>query len=758
MLTFRVPKHTEEELACITRIAKHTGLTRQAAGLLYNRGIHETEQADAFLQGNVFHDPFFLEHMEQAVDCIEQALAEKKHITVYGDYDCDGVCSCAVLAPMLAQAGAEVNIVIPDRKQDGYGLNAEAVKRIAQTSDLLITVDCGITNLNEAALAKQLGLQLIITDHHEPLEELPDAIVINPHISPDYPFHMLCGAGVAFKLCHALFGFERAMEAIDLVAMATVADIVPLLDENRSIVKKGLERMNQRPRYAIEALSKVCGLHGKQIGSGNIGFGFGPRINAAGRLGDAKRALRLLLAEDRKNAMELAVELDEENQRRQQTEQEMLKQACQLLDEYVDSQRVAVVAKEGWHSGVAGIVASRLVELYQRPSAVICLENGVATGSARGIPGVNIFEALDACRDLMIKYGGHAQAGGFSLKQENLPAFMERYNEFFCTHYPLSTWVPTVDCDVLLTPEDVTVPLAESFSAMAPFGMGNPTPTALFENVRVISSAPLGKTGDHAKYVLEKDQHTAEMIAFRIAGKDMPIPNQRIDVSAVLELDEFRQVKRAKCLYKQHSIHVEGLEDLANTLDCQLIFDLAKALPSFSPRFQDYSAFYKAAHEHPFGTYVCCLTPIAANRLFKQIREDGLSAIIDLSVLHYPKNKHRMNALLVGGGAWRKELPVLDDTQEIKSTVSKMRLCREDLIRVYLQCKKMGSGAMQLRERCHRLSLSAGVEPYQAAAALAIFEDLAFLNFEQSTMWVDPHPQKSDLGESSIYTALQKGW
>lgn len=758
MLTFHVPKRTEEELACIERLARHTGLTRQAAGLLYNRGIHEPEQADAFLQGNVFHDPFFLEHMEQAVDCIEQALSGKKHITVYGDYDCDGVCSCVVLAPMLAQAGAEVSIAIPDRKQDGYGLNAEAVKRIAKTSDLLITVDCGITNLNEAALAKQLGLPLIITDHHEPLEELPDAIVINPHISPDYPFHMLCGAGVAFKLCHALFGFERAMEAIDLVALATVADIVPLLDENRSIVKKGLERMNQKPRYAIEALSKVCGLQGKQIGSGNIGFGFGPRINAAGRLGDAKRALRLLLAEDRKTAMGLAVELDEENQRRQETEQEMLKQACALLDEYVDDQRVAVVAREGWHSGVAGIVASRLVELYQRPSAVICIENGMATGSARGIPGVHIFEALDACRDLLIKYGGHAQAGGFSLKEENLSAFMVQYNEFFCTHYPISTWVPKVDCDVLLTPGDVTVPLAESFSAMAPFGMGNPTPTALFEDVRVISSAPLGKTGDHAKYVLEKEQHTAEMIAFRIAGKDMPIPNQRIDVSAVLELDEFRHVKRAKCLYKQHSIHVEGLKDLADTLDCQMIFDLAKALPELSPVLQDYSVFYRAANEHPFGTYACCLTPAAAGRLLKRIQEDGLAALIDLSVLHYPNNKHRMNALLIGSGAWRKELPVLDGEEEIKSALSKMKLCREDLIRVYLQCKRMGSGAMDFRERCRWLSEHAGVSAYQTAAALAIFEELAFLSFEQSTMWVDPHPQKSDLEESSIFKALQKGW
>lgn len=758
MLTFRVPAYTEQEKNCIAKIAKHTGLTRQAASLLYNRGIHEVEQADAFLQGNVFHDPFFLEHMEQAVDCIEQALSEKKHITVYGDYDCDGVCSCAVLAPMLEQAGAEVSIVIPDRKKDGYGLNPEAVKRIAKTSDLLITVDCGITNINEAALAKQLGLQLIVTDHHEPLEELPDAIVINPHISPDYPFHMLCGAGVAFKLCHALFGFDRAMQAIDLVALATVADIVPLLDENRSIVKKGLAYMNQHPRYAIEALSKVCGLQGKQIGSGNIGFGFGPRINAAGRLGDAKRALHLLLAEDRQTAMSLAVELDEENQRRQATEQEMLKQACTLLDAYVDSQRVAVVAKEGWHSGVAGIVASRLVELYQRPSAVICLENGVATGSARGIPGVHIFEALDACRDLLIKYGGHAQAGGFSLKEENLGAFMERYNSFFCTHYPLSTWIPKVDCDVLLTPEDVTVPLAESFSAMAPFGMGNPTPTALFENVRVISSAPLGKTGDHAKYVLEKDQHTAEMIAFRIAGKDMPVPNQKIDVSAVLELDEFRQVKRAKCLYKQHSIHVEELQDMVKALDCQMIFDLAKILPSLMPRFNDYSDFYKAANEHPFGTYACCLTPLAANRLAEQIQGDGLAALIELSILHYPQNKHRMNALLIGGGAWREGLPVLDEDTEIKSAVSEMKLCREDLIRVYLQCKKMGSGTMEFRTRCQKLAMHAGVGLYQAAAALSIFEELAFLGFEQRTMWVDARPQKKDLGESSIFRALQKGW
>lgn len=197
---------------------------------------------------------------------------------------------------------------------------------------------------------------------------------------------------------------------------------------------------------------------------------------------------------------------------------------------------------------------------------------------------------------------------------------------------------------------------------------------------------------------------------------------------------------------------------MVKALDCQMIFDLAKILPSLMPRFKDYSDFYKAANEHPFGTYACCLTPLAANRLAEQIQGDGLAALIELSILHYPKNKHRLNAMLIGGGAWRKELPVLDEESEIISAISDMKLCREDLIRVYLQCKKMGSGTMEFRARCQQLSKHAGVGLSQTAAALAIFEELAFLGFEQRTMWVDPHPQKSDLGESSIFTALQKGW
>lgn len=758
MLIFDIPSYTPDQQACIDSMARRTGLTTQAASLLFNRGIKDPDQAETFLQGNAFHDPFFLEHMEQAVDCIEQACRAGERVTVYGDYDCDGVCSCAVLAPMLEQAGAEVQIMLPDRKKDGYGLNLEAVRRAARTSDLLITVDCGITNLNEAALAKELGLKLIITDHHEPLDQLPDAIVLNPHISPDYPFHMLCGAGVAFKLCHALFGLEKAMEAIDLVALATVADIVPLLDENRAIVKQGLSRMNSHPRQAVKALSKVCGLTGKQIGAGNIGFGFGPRLNAAGRLGDAQRALDLLLCQDRSKALALAAELDEENKKRQQTEQEMVIQACAQLDETVTDRRVAVAYSEGWHSGVAGIVASRLVELYQRPSAVICLENGLATGSARGIPGVHVFQALDACRDLLIKYGGHAQAGGFSLPQENLPAFIERYDAFYREQYPLKTWLPHVTCDIALAPEEATVPLAESFSAMAPFGMGNPTPTVLFRDVRVISCAPLGKTGDHAKYVLEKQQHTAEMVAFRIGGKDMPRPDQRIDVSAVLELDEFRNVKRAQCQYKQHCVHVDAVESLVEGLSSEMIFALAKALPTLCPVYGAYDAFAERVRTHPFGAYVCCLTPEGAQTTLARLKKDGLMELVELSLLQYPQNKHKLNAVLIGADAYRAETPVMDEKQQIETLIGQMKLSRDGLVRVYLKSKQMGSGAMEFGRRCRRLAEQADVTTCQAAAALAVFEELGFLQFEQRTMWVDPRPVKKDLAQSRVFQTLQKGW
>lgn len=757
MLKFEIPAYTQAQNEEIARIARRTGLTKPAACILYNRGICNVDDAEAFLQGNRFHDPFFLEHMEQAVDCIEQAIREKKRITVYGDYDCDGVCSCAVLAPMLQSAGAEVEIVIPDRKQDGYGLNTEAVRRIAKTSDLLITVDCGITNLNEAALAKELSLPLIITDHHEPLSQLPDAILLNPHLSPDYPFHMLCGAGVAFKLCCALFGREKAMEAIDLVALATVADIVPLLDENRAIVKQGLLKMNQSPRPAIAALAKVCGLSGKEIGAGHIGFGFGPRLNAAGRLGDAKRALRLLLCTEKKQALMMAAELDEENKRRQQTEQAMVLEACALLDQTVTDKRVAVVAHENWHSGVAGIVASRLVEIYQRPSAVICIENGKATGSARGIPGVHIFSALDACKDLLIKYGGHAQAGGFSLLEENLPAFMEKYNAFFCQHYPIQTWMPKVTCDLALSPEEITVPMAESFSAMAPFGMGNPTPTVLLNNVRVISSSPLGKTGEHAKYVLEKDQHTVDMVAFRIQGKDMPRPNQKIDVSAVVELDEFRQVKRAKCLYKQHSVHFESPESLLCAMQCEMAYGLAKLAPGLQVDFISYEVFVKSITRHPFGSFAACLTPNTAQNILARLEKDGLLPLVDLALGQYPAGKHRLNSLLIGAMAYQDDVPVLDETEAIQSAISQMTLHRNEMIRVYLQCKKMGSGAMAFQARCENLAHAAGVLPAQAAAALAVFEQLGFLAIEQQTLWVDPRPQKSDLAQSAIYQTLQKG-
>ena len=426
--------------------------------LLRRRGIDSPEAAERFLhpQPEQLHDPMKLSCMGEAVRLIREAREAACPVWVYGDYDVDGVCSTAILTGCLAGLGMDARSYIPSRHKEGYGLNEAAIRQIAEESGcpekqaLLVTVDCGVSCHSEVALARELGLRVIVTDHHRPGEKLPDCPVVNPLLM-DYPFPYLCGAGVAFKLCCALVGFDRAKDWLDLAAMATVADIVPLTDENRVIVALGLALINQQPRPGVRALIEAAGLKGRVITAGHIGFQLGPRLNASGRLGDAQRALALLSGKDVASVRPIAAELEQENQNRRQVETGILSQALEQMAGYdLLAHRAIVLVGQGWNSGVIGLAASRLVTRYHYPVILLAAAEGVCTGSCRSIPGVDIFAALSSCADLMIRFGGHRQAAGLTILEEKVPELIARLDDYLAAQVPPGEYIPEAEYDLAL--------------------------------------------------------------------------------------------------------------------------------------------------------------------------------------------------------------------------------------------------------------------------------------------------------------------
>lgn len=761
MLEFEV-KPLEGGNEAIAAIAKAAGVGVLPAQVLLRRGIDTPEKAQAFMQGGAFYDPYALEGMQEAVELIRQYIEEQIPITVYGDYDCDGVCATTILLTHLHKAGAEVSRYIPSRQNEGYGLNHAAVEQIAQESGLLITVDCGVTNLEEVAYAVELGLDVIVTDHHQKLETLPPCIVLNATISQSYPFHALCGAGMAWKLVCALFGQEEAMQSIDLAAIATVADIVPLLDENRTIVKRGLFAIAQKARPGVKALMDVSGVGDKPLTAGQIAFGLGPRINAAGRMGDAGRAVELLMAQDVQQAQQLAQELDAENARRQQMEQQLLEQARAQLLQKPAQLHTAVAAAKGWHSGIAGIVASRIVELFGKPSAVICIdEEGVCTGSARGIPGVHIFHALDSCSKWLLRYGGHEQAGGFSLMEENLPAFLDDFEAFFASAYPPQTWIKRVACDLTVDPIDVSLSLAKDLEQLAPFGMGNPTPVVLLEGVTLAAQAAMGKAREHARLTFEKQQHQCQTLLFRAAARDVPLTGTLCDSVGVVERDSYQGVERVKCILKELRVNTKGAmqtpqERLGAFGYC--FARMCKIAPGYVR--MDWAEITQRLKQNAFGTAVLAQTPQGAARILRAAQTDGSMAFWDLHMGTVQPNCHRRNILLMAPARAvtvdYTQIVWADTHAERTAYAKSLVLTREQMGAVYRAFLQMGARPMEMEQRCRQASQSSGCTREQAGAALAVFLELGFFKLQSLALLPQHSEGKKLLTQSQIYQTIKR--
>ena len=484
------------------------------------RGLDSEQQMLDFLSPNLeqLYDERLLSGIDRALSMIEAAKNANVTICVYGDYDVDGVCASAIVINVLTALGMQVRSYIPSRHGEGYGLNMTAIKEIAEWAGLLITVDCGVSSVDEVALCNELELPVIVTDHHRPADVLPDCPIVNP-LMGRYPFPSLCGAGVALKLMMAI-DRELALQQLDLAALATVADLVPLIDENRAIVALGLDRIKENPRTGLVALSAVAGIRLDSLKAGSVAFGLAPRLNAGGRLGDAGRSLALLLEQDMPTAEAMARELEAENHERRSLEAGIVNDALdQLKDVDLFRRYIIVLHGENWNPGVIGIAASRIVEKYHLPCILLSGSGDELTGSCRSIPGVDIHQALTHCATLFVRYGGHKQAAGLTISVKNVARFTDMINLYLAQHADKSAYIPSAEYDIEMPICELTENVVNALSKMEPFGFGNPTPVIL-TRAQVMNARTVGTDGTHLSLRL-RDDNGAQMsaIGFRMAGR-----------------------------------------------------------------------------------------------------------------------------------------------------------------------------------------------------------------------------------------------
>lgn len=544
----------------VLRISKTYHLPPIIAVVLLNRGIEQAEEyihptADRLL------DPFFMKGMECAVNRILQAIDRGEHITVYGDYDVDGITSTAILVKFLSDHKADVDYYIPDRLQEGYGINVSAIDKIADKgTTLMITVDCGITAVHEIEYAKERGIDVIVTDHHECKETLPDSFcILNPK-QPEcpYPFKALAGVGVVFKLLQALtlqmkFHMQELLEEyLSIVAIGTVADVMPVLGENRIIVKNGLDQMKYTANWGVRALIERAEIDPAVMTTGTIGFTLAPRINAAGRMGDPKCAVEMLLAKGEREAKLYAENLEKENRERQETEIKILNEAQQIIEENEEmlEDYVLVLDHENWHHGIIGIVASKISEQYNKPCILISTGDGMGKGSGRSIRSFNLFQALEHVSDLLVKFGGHELAAGLSVHTDKIPQLRKQMNEYARRLLVPDDFLPRIYIDAELPAEYINMNTAEKLQILEPHGMGNASPVFFARNLEIMHIRPLSD-GKHIKLTLMSGENGFEAVGFGMGEYLEKIqPHDIIDILFHLDIHVFRGERQIQVLLK----------------------------------------------------------------------------------------------------------------------------------------------------------------------------------------------------------------
>ena len=528
----------------VTAMASATRLGRAACRVLVARGIGTVAEAQAFLAPDLrgLHDPFLMKEMDKAVARLKEAIRLRERILIYGDYDADGICATALLVQNLDELGGNLSYCVPDRQSEGYGLNKERIRRAHELgAGLIVCVDNGISSHDEIAFAGELGIDVIVADHHEPSgDELPPATAVLDPKRHDctYPFRDLAAVGVALKLYQGLTGETRGL---DLVALGTIADVVPLLGENRTLVRAGLEEIDARRRTGIEQLIAVSGLGEMSLSASNMAFQLAPRINAAGRVGSAHVGVQLLLTNSVQVASEIAGTLDSENKKRRDIERQIFDQADKILSEsFSRSQRAIVLADAGWHPGVIGIAASRIVERYYRPTALIALTDTVGKGSARSIKGFDLHTALRSCGDLLESFGGHRLAAGFTIRKEQIEQFRDRFNRVAAERIAEENLVPELEIDAVVGLDEIDDRLVAELDRLRPFGAGNPRPILACEGVETVGTVEVLK-GAHIKFGVRQDEVWRAVIGFGMVDlKDAVRSCDRLDIAFAPQINRWR--------------------------------------------------------------------------------------------------------------------------------------------------------------------------------------------------------------------------
>ena len=728
--------------------AAELGISSLVTGILLERGFNDVDSMRDFLYGSKepFHNPFLLKGMEETVARVERALANGEQITVYGDYDVDGITASSLLYVYLERRGAKVNTYIPKRKSEGYGLNDEALKTIFESgTTLVITVDCGISGLHEVEQAPE-GLDIIITDHHTVPVELPKAYtIINPKQEDcSYPFKDLSGVGVSFKLCQALeqrrTGTDDFWEELtELAALGTVADIVPLLGENRELVRRGLKAMESTSLVGLKALIKASGCNVENISSENIGFILAPRLNAVGRLEHAQSAVELLVTKDEAKAEAIAAELNRENALRQDISRNIMAEAEALLvkEEHIDT--AIVLASEGWHQGVVGIVASRLVDKYHLPTILISINDGMAKGSCRSIPALNLYEAIAAESDILTQFGGHHQAAGLTLPAEKVEEFTSRFKAYVREHLKPEDYIPRQTVDCLLGDHGlITVRDLEELSLLEPFGCGNANPVFAFKNALLHNHRSIGRDRNHLQFTVDKGDYSYKTLMWNKAEL-LPLlcENMVADIAFMPRVNVWNNEtsvqlhavslhqKWSVCDLRQSNDNKDRLlKGFVRVADKVAVYvnDKTTYVGYYEPEFMEVLNYGEPATATMVVLYDLPKLPI--RKLFKQLRKDNVDNII---LLYNGSDRHVLEKQLLLNYPQREQMAVA--YKNVMECLAKGTIDKKTLLEQFAD------------------SISEN--------ALLVMEELGFINLQDGVI-AKGVIKKSSLDDSSLYRFLQQ--
>jgi len=541
------PFETDEKK--VETISKQLNINPIIAHILLSREINSKSKIEKYFQSDLkdLHDPFLIPDMDIAVERIIKALKKGEHIVIYGDYDVDGVTSVSILYDSLFHLGGKVSFFIPNRFKEGYGVSEQGIRNVInRAASLIITVDCGITAVEEVKYAREKNIDVIICDHHEPGDEIPKAVaILNPKLKNSlYPFKELAGCGVAFKLLQALtssLGFDQdyAYKYLDLVAIGTAADIVQLLDENRIIVKNGLEIINKSPRPGIHALLDIAGILNRDLTVNSIVFMLAPRLNAVGRISNAKKAVHLLTSESMQQGKNIARILENENRARKSIDEVTFEEAKVIVERDIDleSKRILVVANNNWHTGVVGIVASRLMEKYNRPAILISIENGIGKGSARSTQNFDIYEAFNNLKELLINFGGHRYAAGITIKEENIPLLDEEINKLSIGEISHDDMTPKLKIDAQIKLDQLNASFFKGLKMLAPFGPNNMRPVFITNHLEICGKVNVVGS-NHLKVKFKQNGVVLDAIGYNLAKYVDYFNQDGIDINCAYVLEE----------------------------------------------------------------------------------------------------------------------------------------------------------------------------------------------------------------------------